>query len=336
MTDDSARTLSVAVREAGRERSLWGTAILVVMAYALGSILLPGARGSMSEGFVSRLEFWSSTLSVAAVLFLGVQTMGAALRLSVAHQGAAVARTVAVSLAGGVLALTVTSAVIRLHPLFLMGLSVVACSVAFACVRTALLSPESRAVALVLAILSFASLLRTSGWQLMFLAGEKASLTLFSTSRIVLMASTAMEAIGQVVAVAWLGSRSVWRGRLFSNIAIVVAFTATFFAARTLHSPESSAWSRALAYGVARVLSSTQPLSPLSAFLGISAPLLAIVALAQPRSVRLPAVCLALLLCSRGAYDIPLAALASVVAALSLLQRSFSPGGGANEVEGSS
>lgn len=334
MSDDSPEPPFQRALDANRDRSLWATAILIVIAYTLGSLALPGARGNAGESVVSKLEFWSSTLSVAAVLFLGIQTMRAALHLSAVRHGAPIARTVAVSLAGGVLALTATAAVIRLHPLFLMGLSVAACAVAFASVPSTLASPESRAIALVLAAFSFASLFRTSGWQLMFVAGEKANLALFSTSRWVLMGSTALEALGQVIAVAWIGSRGVWRGRFLANLAIIVAFAATFVASRALHSSESSTWGRALAYGVARVLSSTQPLSPLNAFLGVSAPCLAIVALVQRGSSRPFAVCLALLLCSRGAYDVPLAALASVAASLTLFYRSLLFGSlDANEVK---
>ena len=292
---------------------------ILVASYVFGSLVVPGLRGNADEQIVSPCEGVSATLAVASVLFLAMEVVGRGGTLSSARGGAPLSRIFAVSVSGVVLALAFAAVAFRLHPLLAMGLSVAAAAVCLSCASGALSVPESRAGSLLLVAMSMTSLSRTFGWQLAFLAGERADRFLFGVSHYALSASTLLEALGQIMAIAWLGTRGPWRGRLLTNVAVVAAFVATFLAARALSSHSGSVVTRVFATAIARVLHSYVPLSPLSAFLGVSAPLLALVSIVQSRRNAPYAGCVALLLCSRGTFDVPLSALASVVAGLVLL-----------------
>ena len=119
------------------------------------------------------------------------------------------------------------------------------------------------------------------------------------------------------LAAVWLGTRSKWRGRLLANLAVVLAFVATYLAARGSETPGTVEAILRASLGEAAGGLVPAGVRSIAAFLVPVSILLAIVALVQRASNTPTAVLasLALALLSHGAFDVPLHALLATAAA---------------------
>jgi hypothetical protein len=105
--------------------------------------------------------------------------------------------------------------------------------------------PHTRALAGVLFAFAFAAVARLGAFMMVDAAGERASLQLFALSRGLATAGVLLEAMGQLVAVTWLGTRSKLAGQVGATLALVVALVLTYGVARGVHA-EASLWQSVL------------------------------------------------------------------------------------------
>jgi hypothetical protein len=158
--------------------------------------------------------------------------------------------------------------------------------------------------------------LRPIAWEVTALAGERASLSLYYTGRGLATFAVVVQALSALLAAAWLGTRSRWRGRFLANVAIVIAFVVTYFAARD-GGDTPSALEAVLHGSLSQVASGPLPygLTSIAAFLVPATILLSLVAVVQRAQPPAVLAALALALLSHGAFDVPLHALAVTAAA---------------------
>jgi len=165
-------------------------------------------------------------------------------------------------------------------------------------------------------MLALSSLLRPIAWETTALASERASLGLYNAGRTFATVAVAVQALATLLAAAWLGTRSRWRGRMLANGAIVVAFGITYLAARdTGDTP--SALEAVLRGSLSQAAGVPLPygLSSIAAFLVPATILLSLVAIVQRAQPPAVLAALALALLSHGSFDVPLHALAVTAAA---------------------
>jgi hypothetical protein len=191
--------------------------------------------------------------------------------------------------------------------------SVTALAGAYASAR----APHTRAIAGVLFAFAFASILRLAAWEVATVAGDHASTQVYKASRVLVTIAVVLEAIGQLVAAAWLGTRGRISGQLASSAALVLAFAVTWGVAQGVHAG-AWFWQAVLhkALGDAAGIPSPYGLDAVATFLVPAAILLALVAALQPRQVAAVVTALAFVLLSRGSFDAPLRALCVVVASV--------------------
>jgi hypothetical protein len=122
-------------------------------------------------------------------------------------------------------------------------------------------------------------------------------------------AAVVIHALAVLVAGAWIGARSRWRGRLLVNAAIVFAFAITWLAARTTPSP--SAVEAMLRATLPAAIGSPPPylVGSVAAFLLPCSIFLAAIALLDRSAPASVVASLSLALLSQGAFDVPLHAL---------------------------
>jgi hypothetical protein len=282
----------------------------------MGLIVAPGVRGNASEQTVvtteraaAGLAYFLDGLLVALLLWgalelVRTRSIGAFTRVALIAAGAAVVAMTSPGLRDRLpvpLAVLVTAAA-----------AVAAIAGAYASAR----APHTRALAGVLFALAFAAVARLAAWELATAAGERGSVQLFGTSRILATAGVLFEASGQMVAITWLTARSRSAGQLGSTAALIAAFVATWGVARGVHSG-ASPWQAILHTALADAPGVPPPygLDAVATFLVPASLLLALVSAAQPKQVSAIVATVALALVSRGAFDAPLRALCAVAAA---------------------
>ena len=291
------------------------TAIVGLLAKTLGILVAPGMRGIASQKAMVAAEIATAALGYVFAALLVALVCGGSFELARVRRIGVPVRGTAVAISGLVVALASPSVVQRLHAPAAVSLAVVAAIVvAVGGVATAR-SAQTRILGAVLAMSALSGIVRPIAWIVATLAGERASLSLYHFARGLSTAAVAIQALATLLAAAWLGTRSKWRGRMLANGAIVLAFVITYLAARETDAPPSSIeavlrGSLAQAAGVP----SPYALASIAAFLVPASILLGGVALLQRGQPAAVVSALALVLVSQGAFDIPLQALAAVAA----------------------
>jgi hypothetical protein len=184
-----------------------------------------------------------------------------------------------------------------------------------------------RAAALLLAVMSVASLVRIIAIVFAGYANAGAPDAILLAARVAATVGSAVEALGVLVAVAWLvlksprtGKRPEPRWQLLA-VTLVLGLAGTFVVHLGLD-PESSGGALLVARAVRRLLLLPEPYLPLMLRVVVEVLLWLVVLLTlvlTPRS-RLMSAVVALALVARGTPDIPLCAMAMVLASLALLQ----------------
>ncbi|MEA2753399.1 MAG: hypothetical protein QOI41_7542 [Myxococcales bacterium] len=292
------------------------TAIVGAVSKVFGVLVAPGMRGIASQRAMDITEIISATLSYTFAALLVALICGGSFELARARKIGVTARGSVVAISGLVVALASPAVVQRLHTMAALALAVVASIIAIIASTATIRVAQTRAVGAVLGMFALSGVLRPIAWEVTSLAGERASLGLYYTGRGLATFAVVVQALAVLLAAAWLGTRSRFRGRLLANAAIVGAFVITYFAARdggdtpsaleaVLHGSLSQAAGVPLPYG----------LTSIAAFLVPATILLALVAVVQRAIPPAVLAALALALLSHGAFDVPLHALAVTAAA---------------------
>ncbi len=294
------------------------SALTAVVAGAAAVIVLPGTRGNASEDVV----VWADRVTSALAYFLlGLLTsliIWGAIELTRVRGSIALPTRIVLVGTGGAVALTASQAFRDRLPSWLALLLVAAAAVAsIVAAYGGVLRPHTRAPAALLLVLAFAALARLGAWEVAARANEHADLTLFHWSRGLATAGVLFEALGQLIAVTWLGTRSRLAGQVGSTAALLVAFALTWGVARGLHSG-AAPWRYVLHTALADAPGLPPPfgLDAVATFLVPASMLLALVAAAQPNQVAAVVASVALALVAHGSFDVPLRALCAVAASI--------------------
>jgi hypothetical protein len=298
-----------------RVAAIWASATLPI-----ARIVAPGLRGTANDATVVVWQRIAATASYAlALLFFAVAIESSAQLLRKEHalrglRGLVVAGTLVT------MALSAPAFARRLpaQPATVLVLSA-SVVVVVAAVR-ALAIARTRAVGLVLAVFGVAALLRLFGWQLAVAAGEQVNSRLYDVSRAIASVGVVLEAVGQLAAVAWLGTRRRIWGQLLTSAAILAGFGITWGATLGIHH-DATVWQSVLHTALLEAPGVPSPfgLSAVATFLFAASFPLAIVATVQRGEDARAGWALALILISHGAFDAPLRALAAVSAAVALI-----------------
>jgi hypothetical protein len=204
-----------------------------------------------------------------------------------------------------------------------IGLALVAGIVALTAAWRATQAPHTRALAIVIALLALAAVVRIGAWELATMAGERASPAWYRVSRAMATVAVVNEGLAQLMAAAWIGSRGRG-GILLPTLAALGAFAVTWGAAQGVHA-DAPRWASALHTALADLQALPAPygLSAGQSFLLASSALLGLASVLQGAHTAPLAGALALALVSRGAFDAPLRALAIVAAAEWAVAASF-------------
>ncbi len=295
--------------------SLVLTAGLAVVAKVFGVVIAPGMRGAAPAAVVERAQVFSAMLGyVLTGLFVALIGV-ASFELAKTHKLSPSARFPVVALSGLVVALASPAVVDRLPRGIAAALVVFTSIITTLAGGAAVRATRTRAVGVVLMLLSFTSLLRLAAWETATAAGESASLSLFHVAQGIATFGVVVHATALLLAGAWLGSRSGWRARILANVAIVLAFVMTWIAGRQSDTPSSVELVLRSSLGAAAGVPSPFGLGPVAVFLLPASLFLALVALVQRGRGPVVLATTALALVAYGSFDVPLHALAAVVAA---------------------
>ncbi|MDB4936045.1 MAG: hypothetical protein JWP87_3017 [Labilithrix sp.] len=292
------------------------TAIVGAAAKVFGVLVAPGMRGIASQRAMETTELVSATLAYTFAALLIALICGGSFELARVRKIGIASRGTVVAVSGLVVALASPAVVQRLHTMAALVLALVTSVIAIVAATATLRVAHTRAVGAVLGLFALSSLLRPIAWELTAFAGERASLGLYHAGRGMATFAVVVQALATLLAAAWLGTRSPWRGRVLANGAIVVAFIITYVAA---HDPGDtpSAVEAVLRGSLAAPGGLPLPtwITSIAAFLVPATILLALVAVVQRRQPPVVVAALALALLSHGAFDVPLHALAVTAAA---------------------
>jgi hypothetical protein len=293
------------------------TGIVGFLAALMGVLIAPGLRGlagdrvvDLSNHFAWTLAYFFSGLLVALI---GV----AAYELSRTGRFHNVWKGMGVSAAGLAAALAAPALLRPLPTIEAAVLALVTSFVVFTAASHAFRARHTRAVALLMTAFAMAGLLRVVAWDLARVAGDSGNASLYAKARGLATVAVGFEVIGQAVAAAWLGTRSRFGGQALSSLAIGLAWILTYGAAQGA-STSARPWEVASHIALATASALPEPYGPhgLMVFLLASSILLAGVAAVQRRQAVAVVVALSLSLLGRGAFDIPIHALAACAAAL--------------------
>jgi len=296
------------------------TAVSAFVAALAGVLVAPGLRGLASDHVVetSNRLAWTLAYFLTGLLVTGIVV--AAIELSRATRARSMWNAFAVSAAGLTVALAVPAIVHTLPTLMAASLAIVTSTVVGAAALQGLRAKHTRAVGVMMLALAMSGLLRVFAWNLARIAGDAGNTGLYSAARTVATAGLGLEAVGQLVAAAWLGTRSRFLGQALSSVAIGVAWILTVSASYGANAT-AKPWQVAAHIALASATGLPKPYGPsgLAVFLLAASILLAGVAAVQRHQVTGVLMALALSLIGRGAFDVPMHALAATTASLWLM-----------------
>jgi hypothetical protein len=285
------------------------TAVVAILAKVSGVIVAPGARGLASASVVEVVDTASGAFAYTLMALLVALVCAASFELARARRVHIVARGAVVACSGLIVALASPAVVERLTDLPSLGLAVITSVVALVAGIVVVRAPRARAVGAILTLLAVCGLLRVVAWETSALAFDHMSQSTHDVARAFATVAVALHGVATLVAAAWIGTRSKWRGRVLANVAIVVAFGCTWLSARTTEAPSGFEALLRAALPAAVGLPSPYLLGAIAAFLLPASILLSAVAVAQTEEAPEIVTPLVLALLSHGAYDVPLHAL---------------------------
>lgn len=285
------------------------TTAVAIAAKVLGVVIAPGARGLASERTMNLLETTSGTLAYALTTLLVVLVCGGSFELARSRTVHVIARGAVVASSGLVIALASPAVVGRLPTEPTVALGAVSSLVALVAGAAVVRAAHTRAVGGVLLLFALTGLLRLVAWGSVRTAFERGSTSLLVVAQGLSTVAVSLQALAALLAAAWIGTRSRWRGRILANLAILVAFGITWLAARGGDAPSA----------IEQILHVTLPgtggipapylLGSIAAFLLPATLLLAAVALLQRDESPELVAALGLALVANGAFDVPIHAL---------------------------
>ena len=302
------------------------TAIIGIVAGALGRTVVPGLRGNAPERTVLLWERITSILSYAFWLLLSSLVVRSALEIGRQGRAGHLTRLVSMAGAGIVVAVVLRSLAGRLEVPLALAVASGSILVALCGALRGLTAPTTRAVSAVLLLVATSALLRLAAWQLAAVAGDRANPALYDAGRVVATLAVVMEGIGQLVGATWIGTRSRIRGQLLATLAVAGAFAITWAAARGAR-PGASFLEAMLHHGLADAPGVPPPyqLGAFATFLVPSGTLLAFAAVVQWSPLAAIPAAASLALLAHGTYDVPLRALAATAAGQWLLLAAVEP-----------
>jgi hypothetical protein len=286
----------------------------------MGILVAPGVRGLASDRVVEDANqvAWTFAYLVAGLLVMLV--VYGAIELSRSSRAKSPLAAAAVSAAGLVAALTTPALQRPLFPALAAALALVTVTVVVLGGVRGLRVKHTRAVAALMLAFAAAGLVRVVAWELARRAGDAGDTRLYEVARVMATAALLFEGLGQMVAAAWLGTRSRFGGQVLSSLAVALAWLLTY-AASVGAGVNAKPWQAAAHIALATATGLPQPYGPtgLAVFLLAASILLAGVAAIQQRQVVAVTTPLALSLIGRGAFDVPIHALAATAASLWLI-----------------
>lgn len=284
------------------------TAGIAVAAKVVGVIVAPAARGLFPSSTVNVVETLSGAFAYTLTGLLIALVGGASFELARTSKVNAAARIGVVATTGLVIALASPAVIERLGTPMSVLLAALASIISLIGGAVVVRTPVTRAIGGVLVLLSLCAMARLVAWETSAIGFDRGNVSLRDLSRAFATAAVALHAIAALVAAAWIGTRSKWRGRILANIAILLAFGVTWLAERGSDSPSAVEAVLRVAIPTAAGLPAPYHVGSIAAFLVPASILLAAVALLQPGRPAI-VVALALALLSHGAFDVPLQAL---------------------------
>ena len=315
---DSPRPHPAARRPTAEVAWLLRTAAVVGFLAALAGVLIaPGLRGVARDRVVDAGNRVAWTLAYVMCGLLATLIVMATLEVSRTARRQTLWAGIGVFASGLALALAAPALLRPLPAATSTALAVVTSFAVLVGAAQGLRARHTRAVALVMMSLAMAGLFRVVAWNIARVAGDWGSTQLYAAARVVATAALAFEAVGQMIAAAWLGTRSRIGGQVLASLAIGLAWILTVSASRGA-SVMATPWEGAAHVAVATALGLPHPYGPdgLAVFLLAASILLAGVAAAQRRQVVAVVTALSLSLLGRGVFDVPLHALAAAAAAV--------------------
>lgn len=288
------------------------SAIVGVVSSALGATIVPGLRGIASDATITRWEHITAGVSYAMAFLLAGLLLTGAFDLSRTRKVGIVPRALLFFGAPGVLAMLVPAFAHTLTASGSLILIVATLLVVIGGATAGLQTPHTRALALVQLVLGFAALSRAVAWLIGTAFPD--NLRAWVVARTFATAGVVAEGIAQMVAVAWLSTRRRMASSLASAVALIVAFVIVWMAGRA--GSDSPSWECVLRAGIGGQTAAQSTLGALEAFFVTASVLLALACALVPRQLTVVTCGIALALLGRGAFDVPLRALAATVAAL--------------------
>jgi hypothetical protein len=280
----------------------------------LGAVIVPGLRGIASDAVITKWEVVSAALAYAMGLLLAGSLLTGAFDLSRTRKVGLLPRAMLFFGAPGVLAMLVPAFARPLSAVGSLILIIATLLVVTGGAIAGLRASHTRALAIAQLVLAFAGLARLLGWVIGTVLAD--SVRAYSIARTFSSTGIIAEGAAQMVVVAWMSTRKRMSSSAATALALVGAFMIVWVAGRAdVASPD---WQILLRTGI---LGQTTPvahsvLSALEAFFITASVLLALVCTFMRGHVTVVLCALALALLGRGAFDVPLRALAASVAAL--------------------
>lgn len=292
-------------------------AAFAVIAMLLGRVIGPSVRG-LAVGLGRTGDVLELAGAAMSQFFLIVATVGAmALGLSALRAGLpSIVRFGAVFATGLVVLVTLSASASRVPEASLVLVGGVACALALLAAWDTMRAPFARATAVMLGLLGLGALMRVVSVLIVMREGV-ASAALARMARGVSTVGLLLDGAAMIVAVGVVSSR----GKKLTSPATLVALAAALFATRQAlagTSVDAAAMSVLLSRAAKNLILRPEPLvSPVIAtFVAFAAPALAVAALSTRTLTPALSGAIALLLVARGAPDVPLCALALVIASL--------------------
>lgn len=291
---------------------------LAVAALLLSRAVLPALRGAvLADAWVARAE-WAAGAIAQLLLLALTYVMGLACLATARMQGASLLYRAAAPTSAAVVALLATMAAFAPLPdAFASALGGAAVVTGLLCAAQAVQSPASRALGLVLLLLSLSSATRQLGAFFAEQALARGLVRVLGATRWVATGAFVLQALTVLFALLWLATRERRAASLWTSVATAGALFASFFAAHVerLHdSPVRLVVARA-ALALARPPFSLAPLAMVAFVTSLTA-LLALAALLGRGSRGDVLAALALVLVGGADADLPLCGLCLAVGAL--------------------
>ncbi|HVK65078.1 MAG TPA: hypothetical protein VM694_11405 [Polyangium sp.] len=273
-----------------------------------GLVVGLGRTGDLLELAGAAMSYFFLILAIVGVLALGLSALQARLP--------AVVRFGAVFASGLVVLVALLGAVSRVPDPSLVLVGGVACALALLAAWDTMRTPFARATAAMLGLLGLGGLARVAS-VLLVMRGGTASESLARIARGVSTVGLLLDGAAMAVAVGVVASR----GKKLTSPATLAALGVALFATRAAlagTSDEAAAVSVLLARAAKNLILRPEPLAwpVVATFVAFAAPAIAVAALATRTLTPALSGAIALLLVARGAPDVPLCALALVLASL--------------------